>query len=695
MVDCLVMVDDYLQKALALQKMGDHKSAEKAFKVMLQKAPNDPDALHLFGLSLHAQGRLKEAAEKIASAIKLLPGQAMFHTHAGVVAVALGDFGSGRKHYQTAIECDPEYVDAYSNFGVLLDLSGHCEEALVVLNQGLALDEKSVNILVNRGKVLVKLGRDVEAEASYRAAIELNSGIAEAHNNLGNLLKRQKRYDEAATSFKAALTARPGFLDARYNWALSLAGTGKVEEADDILARLIGERPQPHFFIARAGLMQAIPSSSEDIELWRQRFEEGFDALYANRLKYSGDPLSVPVMNFYLAYHGKNDRPLMEKLSEFWRQACPSLNYISDSITSASSRRRVGFFSRYLKNHAVGYTLKGLLEGLVDKAGDEIEVALISLADGEDKGWESLKLRVSHSLALPHDLISARKVISELKLDVLIYTDIGMDPFSYYLSFARLAPIQCVLWGHPVTSGVSTIDYYISSDKAEPCKAQDHYTEQLIRLGGVQTCYQRPITTDNLTRREANLPENCTLYMCPQSLFKIHPDMDQWLARLIKADTNSRLVIFEGNSPTLTSKLISRWLPIFGNALDRVIVLKRTDWNGFLAILSLGDVILDTWPFGGGNTNYQAFGFGLPVVTLPGEFVRGLGAKALYEHMGIFDCIADSPEDYVNIALNIGQKEGLRSMISSKILERSDLIFNDTGVIEDFIKFLRSVSIND
>ena len=64
MVDCLVMVDDYLQKVLALQKLGDHKSAEKALKVMLQKAPNDPDALHLFGLSLHAQGRLKEAAEK-------------------------------------------------------------------------------------------------------------------------------------------------------------------------------------------------------------------------------------------------------------------------------------------------------------------------------------------------------------------------------------------------------------------------------------------------------------------------------------------------------------------------------------------------------------------------------------------------------------------------------------------------------
>ena len=93
--------------------------------------------------------------------------------------------------------------------------------------------------------------------------------------------------------------------------------------------------------------------------------------------------------------------------------------------------------------------------------------------------------------------------------------------------------------------------------------------------------------------------------------------------------------------------------------------------------------------------SYQAFGFGLPVVTLPGEFIRGRGAKALYEHMGISDCIANSPEDYINIALNLGQKQELRSKISSKILERSELIFNDTGVIEDLIKFLQSVSISD
>ena len=695
MVNCLAMVDDYLHKALSLQRIGDHKGAEKALTVLLEKAPNDPDALHLLGLSLHAQGHSRKAAEKIALAISILPGEAMFHTHAGVVAVSMGDLDLAAKQYEAAIDCDPKYIDAYANYGALLEASGFCEDALTVLNQGLALDKTSVGILVNRGKVLAKLGRFTEAEASYRGALEVDPDVAEAYNNLGNLLKRGKRYEEAATAFEAALTVRPGFLEAQYNKALALAGAGNVDVADQILEELIAEQPEPHFFIARAGLMEAVPYSSKKMAYWRQRFEEGFDVMHANRLQYNGDPLAVPVMSFYLAYHGQNDRPLMEKLCKFWRGACPSLNFVSSFELIKAPKRRVGFFSRFFKRHAVGFTIEGLLEGLAEKASDDIEIVIISLAGDEDDDWDNLNLKAAHVLTVPHDLTTAQNAISELGLDILIYADIGMDPFSYYLSFSRLAPIQCVFWGHPVTSGVDTLDFYISSDIAEPCAAQEHYTERLVRLGGVQTCYHRPKLASSFSRQKVGLPENKTLYMCPQSLFKIHPDMDPYLAKLIKSDNDGRLVIFEGDPPILTDKLLKRWQPFFDDVFDHVIVLKRTDWNRFLSILSLADVILDTWPFGGGNTNYQAFGFGLPVITLPGKFIRGLGANALYQHMGIKDCIAESPEDYVKKALKLGQNLDFRLKVSSRILKQSGLIFDDSTVIEELIKFLRTVQFND
>ena len=72
--------------------------------------------------------------------------------------------------------------------------------------------------------------------------------------------------------------------------------------------------------------------------------------------------------------------------------------------------------------------------------------------------------------------------VAATELDVLFYADIGMDPTTYFLAFSRLAPVQCVTWGHPVTTGIPNIDDYLSSDVFEAPGAEAHYTERLIRL---------------------------------------------------------------------------------------------------------------------------------------------------------------------------------------------------------------------
>ena len=99
---------------------------------------------------------------------------------------------------------------------------------------------------------------------------------------------------------------------------------------------------------------------------------------------------------------------------------------------------------------------------------------------------------VDSSIVLPGDLQAAREAISEARLDVLFYPDIGMDPVTYFLAQARLAPVQCATWGHPVTTGMPTIDYFLSCDAAEPEGAETHYSEILVRLGGLPFSYRRP-----------------------------------------------------------------------------------------------------------------------------------------------------------------------------------------------------------
>jgi tetratricopeptide (TPR) repeat protein len=58
----------------------------------------------------------------------------------------------------------------------------------------------------------------------------------------------------------------------------------------------------------------------------------------------------------------------------------------------------------------------------------------------------------------------AHTQLGALELDVLFYQDIGMESVSYFLSFARLASVQCVSFGHPNTTGVPNMDYFISND---------------------------------------------------------------------------------------------------------------------------------------------------------------------------------------------------------------------------------------
>ena len=106
-----------------------------------------------------------------------------------------------------------------------------------------------------------------------------------------------------------------------------------------------------------------------------------------------------------------------------------------------------------------------------------------------------------------------------------------MEPITYTLAFSRLAPVQCVTWGHPVTTGIPTIDYFISSEALESEESDQHYTERLVRLKTPAIYYYRPETPTSLKDRAAfGLPESGALYMCPQSLFKLHPSFDEILA---------------------------------------------------------------------------------------------------------------------------------------------------------------------
>src|SRR5690606_22166406 len=196
--------------------------------------------------------------------------------------------------------------------------------------------------------------------------------------------------------------------------------------------------------------------------------------------------------------------------------------------------------------------------------------------------------------------------IADCALDIMVYPDIGMDMATFSLAFARLAPVQCVSWGHPLTTGIPTIDYFISWAGAEPDDAAAHYSERLIRLRSFPTCYTRPVfDRRRIDRARFGLPADCRLYLCLQTLFKFHPAFDPALAAILRADPKALIVLIEGPRRRWRALLTERFCRSMPDVADRICFVPSLTNEDYLALTALGDVVLDPPVFGGGNTTLE------------------------------------------------------------------------------------------
>jgi predicted O-linked N-acetylglucosamine transferase (SPINDLY family) len=254
-----------------------------------------------------------------------------------------------------------------------------------------------------------------------------------------------------------------------------------------------------------------------------------------------------------------------------------------------------------------------------------------------------------------------------------------------------MAPIQCVTWGHPDTTGSPVMDYFVSSQLAEPDEADGHYSERLVRLPNLGVYYTRPALSGPARSREFfGLDAARHVYLCPQTLFKFHPDFDAVLRGILEADPRGDLVVLEGRVPNWTQRLRQRWARTLGESAARVRFVAAQSNPDFLQLLAGADVILDPFPFGGGNTTYEALAVGVPVVTWPGRFLRGRLASAMYRKVGWLDCVVDSAPAYVALAVRLANDASFREACGAQIRSASPALFEDGEEVVAWEDFLRA-----
>ena len=569
-----------------------------------------------------------------------------------------GRLADAETGYRTVIGADPRNVDALHFLGFLLLQRGEHRGAIDLIARSLALNPSNPRAHYNLGLARVALGERAQAADSFRDAIRLQPQLAEAHFYLGNLLCDDDLIEEGLACFRRALDLRPDYAEAR--WALALARLPQVYAA--------GEDP----LRARSEFAAAL----QELDGW-------FEA--PERIA-AGAAAVGTIQPFSLAYQEEANRELLERHGRLCTRLMTAW-LRSQGLASTSGRRgeviRIGVVSAHLRDHSVWHAIvKGWFQHL---DGERFRIAAFHL------GVDDEETRIARSCAAQFESggRSLRDWVDAIALqrpDVLIYPEVGMDPTALRLASMRLAPVQACGWGHPETSGLPTMDYYLSAEAFEPAGAHAHYSEKLVALPHLG-CYFEPRAADNSRPRlqDFGIDDDRPLLICPGVPFKYAPQHDWIFPEIALRLGHCRFVFFAHRLQALTARLRARLHAAFAaRGLDATRFVTFVPWlnkTGFLGLMSQAHVFLDTIGFSGFNTALQAVQVGLPLVARDGRFMRGRLASGILKRMGLPELVAATEEEYVALVEKIVRTPQLRADLAARMIGLRHTLFADRAAI--------------
>jgi CRISPR-associated protein Csy1 len=642
-------------------------------------------------------GELKRmsAAEELARLLAVRAG--LERSNAGIeIELAslhqrVGDVDAAIACLRNAVAIKTDNTAAHKNLAALLASSGRLDEAHAALERAIAANPNDAGLHVRLSSMQSQRGEADAALASLARAVQSIPASAETWRDIGYAYTEYWKYEQADRALTLAAALDPGEPRIETHRALVRQELGDTQGALDVLGRAIRRAPDDlRAAVSERLMLPQVYEDVEDVARWRARYAEGMTDLERRVeawLPKAAEVFDLNRNNFLLAYQGEDDRELQRRYSAFlarlagrarpeWREPRP-VRFTGDR------RLRVGFVGGLFRDCTAGRYFERWITRL-DPA--RFERFVYHTSPISDAFTHRIQEASEHFTTLRSTPVEIATRIHADELDVLVQPEVGMNAYTYVLAALRLAPVQCAGWGHPVTTGSDAMDAFLTCGPMEPPDGDSHYVEPLVRLPGLGVSYSMPEPLPPLARAQMGLATDRRVYMCAQSLFKVHPEMDDLLADVIAHDPDGTLVFFQAMGRHATENLAGRLQRAFARRgippRAQLKFLPRLESGYFRRVLASADVVLDTVRWSGGNTSIDAFAAGVPVVTLPGRFMRGRQTAAMLELMGLPDLVASSSEDYVAKAVAIAKDRERNAAIRRAIAERRAVLFDQQAPIE-------------
>ncbi|MGI4978106.1 MAG: tetratricopeptide repeat protein [Janthinobacterium lividum] len=721
-------LEERFEAAVVLHEAGRLDAAEAAYRAVLRDAAGHANALHMLGLLADQRGDGEAAVSLIGRAIAASPGRAYAHANLGNALLRLGRAGEAVASHRRAVSLRPDSAamlgnlvaallaageseaavaaarrlaamapgsaDAWLRLGEALSAGGDAAAAGEALRRCVALDPDRAEAWYNLGCLALAAGDSLGAAGLFREALARRPVFAPARTNLGVALHRLGRLAEAAEAHRAAIRDDPGLAGPHHNLGCVSLERNRVDEAADAFRAVLALRPGDG--PARFGLCASrLPMLYRDeAEIGRRRAEyaaelSGLAAACDGARGARADALAAGVGScppFFLAYQGRDDRALQAEYGALCcRLAEAAYGTAPAPRPSGDGRIRVAVVSGFFCRHTVwSLLLRGWLEHL-DRA--RFVVGAFHTGAGSDAITARASAMADSFVSGPRTLAAWRAAILAGEPDVVLYPEIGMDPVAAHLAAQRLAPVQAMSWGHPVTSGMPSIDLFLSSALMEPTDGDAHYTERLVRLPNLGTCYE-PETAEGTpaSRASLGLREGAVAFWSGQALYKYRPAHDALFARIAQGVGDCQFVFIEfAREPEVTALFRARLERAFAaqglEAARHCVFLPSLDAGAFVAGIGACDVVLDTPGWSGGKSTLDGLAQARPIVTLPGPLMRSRHTAAILARIGAPELIARDEGEYVAMAVRLGRDAGARAAAAAGVRAGRHRAFGDRSCI--------------
>ena len=614
-------LNEQLKLALSFHKNNNINKALKIYLELYEFEKNNLNLLYLIGTSYIQIKKLEISIFYLESALKI-----------------------NNNHYQTL-----------NNLGGVYFKLNKTEKAVTIFEKLLRINSNE-NTKNNLANCYAALNRNEKALNLYQEITKNNSKDYVAFNNIGNVYKSLGNYDKAIVNYKCSIKINKNYVLAYNNLGELFREMGLYENALKMYQNVINIEPE------YKNIYGKILHAKKNLCDWED---------YHNlKVKVLDDVKNLKEINPFTLLSLIDDPKLQKTCSEnFINKKFPNQKISMKKKLKLNKKTKIAYFSSDFKNHPI---LHLCLDTFKNHNRSKFEVFGFSLLKHKKDEWNKDIENYFDKLFYVHDKSDyeiskfCKKIGIDIAIDLNGFTKGGRQG----IFIQKCAPIQINFLGYPGTMGSKVYDYIIADKIIIPETKKNSYCEKVIYL---KNCYQpnideREISNKILKKSDFNLPEDKLIYCNFNTSYKITPEMFKTWMQILKKVPSSIFWIYSKNK-SAEKNIIKEAI---SNNIDekRIIFARRTNIQEHLNRIKLGDIFLDTYPYGAHTSCSDALRIGLPLITIKGESFASRVSASLLNRVNLDELVVSDYESYIKLAIKLGKNKEYLTKLKKNLFEK-------------------------